>query len=179
MEIDWNFVEAWNNLGLAHEGQKDYQEAIHCYKHQNLQILQIHQFHSTHLNEETMIVAQSIRIMIEVKNICKEHSIKVGKVTYFRSSDTVGVKCDYRRILTIGTSFEPKDAFYTLAYKYLKEKLEQKIQTNTLSEKLSYYDAKSVFFQAISRGERNTDQIVFASKTRIKNLRIVIIRCIG
>ena len=63
------------------------------------------------------------------------------------------MECNYRRILTIGTSFGPKDAYYTLAYKYIKDKIESKIPVEELSLRLSYYAAKSAFFQTISRGK--------------------------
>lgn len=128
-------------------------------------------FLRTHSNQSTMIICQSISIMIKVMQLCIEHSIPYGKITYFRSSDAVGVECAYRRILSIGTSFGPKDAFFTLAYKYLKEKLEMDISLHDLSQRLSYYDAKSAFFQAISRGkdpegEIESETLCFGMNTR-------------
>lgn len=107
-----------------------------------------------HGNKNTMIICQNIimsRIIRKVTQKGKHYDV----LTYFRSPKTIGTPSDCRRIITIGSPYPPKNSHRWLADLFLKEHLvsENEFDVNSLTQRLEYYNAKSVFFQAISRGK--------------------------
>lgn len=107
-----------------------------------------------HGDSNTMIICQNIFTKREISKILiKGKHYKI--ITYFRSPFTIGTPSDCRNIITIGSSYPPKNSHRWLADLFLKEKLvdEKEFDLDSLTKHLEYYNAKSMFFQAISRGK--------------------------
>jgi hypothetical protein len=111
-------------------------------------------FIKAHTNSNTMIITQNIMTSIILRKVLdKKKDYK--HLTYFRSPLTIGTPSSCRNIITIGNPYPPKNSHRWLADLFLKEELvdENKFDIESLTRHLEYYNAKSNFFQAISRGK--------------------------
>jgi DNA primase large subunit len=107
-----------------------------------------------HTNTNTMIITQNIMTSIILRKVLdKKKDYK--HLTYFRSPLTIGTPSKCRNVITIGNPYPPKNSHRWLADLFLKEELvdENKFDIESLTAHLEYYNAKSNFFQAISRGK--------------------------
>ena len=114
----------------------------------------ITKFIKTHSNPNTMIIAQNkITSLVLRKILEKKKDYK--HLTYFRSSLTIGTPSNCRNIITIGSPYPPQNSHRWLADLFIKEGLvdTEKFDIESLTQHLEYYNAKSNFFQAISRGK--------------------------
>ncbi len=112
------------------------------------------QYIKTYTNPNTMIITQNIITSIILRKILtKDKHYK--HITYFRSPLTIGTPSSCRNIITIGSPYPPKNSHRWLADLFIKEDLveEGKFDIESLTRHLEYYNAKSIFFQAISRGK--------------------------
>ena len=111
-------------------------------------------FVKAHTNPNTMIITQNITTSMVLRKVLykKKH---YKHLTYFRSPLTIGTPSSCRNIITIGNPYPPKNSHRWLADLFLKEELvdEDKFDIESLTRHLEYYNAKSNFFQAISRGK--------------------------
>jgi len=105
-------------------------------------------------NGNTMIICQNIYTAYRLRKVLKR-GVHFKTLTYFRSSATIGTPSECRGIITIGTPYPPKDSYRWLADLFMKQGLVEKdsFDINGLTKRLEYYNAKSMFFQAISRGK--------------------------
>ncbi len=105
-------------------------------------------------NSNTMIICQNIYTAFRLRKILKRGK-DYKTLTYFRSSATIGTPSDCRTIISIGTPYPPKDSYRWLADLFMKQGLVEKDEYDIdgLTKHLEYYNAKSMFFQAISRGK--------------------------
>lgn len=115
---------------------------------------EIYRFIDKYGTDNTMIICQNRFVhgkLIKLLNRKKHYKV----MTYFRSSLTIGTPSSCRRILTIGSPYPPRDSSRWLADLFLKEKIvdENEFNINNLTKHLEYYDAKSTFFQSISRAK--------------------------
>ncbi len=112
------------------------------------------QYIKIHTNPNTMIITQNIITSIILRKILtKDKHYK--HITYFRSPLTIGTPSSCRNIITIGSPYPPKNSHRWLADLFLKEDLvdKEKFDIESLTRHLEYYNAKSTFFQGISRGK--------------------------
>lgn len=80
-------------------------------------------------------------------------NIKDLKVSYFRSDLTIGVECDRRIMITLGTPIPPKNSYIWLAYYYHKMGLMTEFSNSELGEKLRVNSMRSAFWQTIGRAK--------------------------
>lgn len=114
-----------------------------------------------HGNDNTMIICQNMSTSRTLRNVLDKKRYK--ELTYFRSPITIGTPSDCRNIITIGSPYPPKNSQRWLADLFIKQKLVEEndfyekygveLNLESLTRHLEYYNAKSVFFQAISRGK--------------------------
>jgi hypothetical protein len=111
-------------------------------------------FIKTHTNTNTMIITQNIQTSMVLRKLL-DAKTDYKHLTYFRSPMTIGTPSSCRNIITIGNPYPPKNSQRWLADLFLKEELvdENKFDIESLTQHLEYYNAKSNFFQAISRGK--------------------------
>jgi len=112
------------------------------------------QFIEKYTNPNTMIITQNIMTSIILRKILTKGK-HYKHITYFRSSLTIGTPSSCRNIITIGSPYPPKNSHRWLADLFIKEGLvdKEKFDIESLTRHLEYYNAKSNFFQAISRGK--------------------------
>jgi len=104
-------------------------------------------------NKNTMVICQNIAIARMMRKVLKKNE-DYHTLTYFRSPYTIGTPSKCRTIITIGSPYPPKNSHRWLADLFLKENLADKnMSIDELTKHLEYYNAKSTFFQAISRGK--------------------------
>lgn len=116
----------------------------------------IREYIEKHGNPNTMIICQNIitaRVLRKVPQIQKGKHYK--HLTYFRSPLTIGTPSECRTIITIGSPYPPKNSHRWLADLFIKQELvdSEEFDIEGLTRHLEYYNAKSQFFQAISRGK--------------------------
>jgi len=101
----------------------------------------------------TMIITQNIMTSMVLRKLLDKKTYK--HLTYFRSPLTIGTPSSCRNIITIGNPYPPKNSHRWLADLFLKQDLvdREKFDIESLTNHLEYYNAKSNFFQAISRGK--------------------------
>jgi hypothetical protein len=114
----------------------------------------IKKYIEAHGNNNTMIICQNIvtsRVLRKI--LVKDKHFKY--LTYFRSPMTIGTPSECRTIITIGSPYPPKNSHRWLADLFINEELVNKDEWDIelLTQHLEYYNAKSQFFQAISRGK--------------------------
>ena len=111
-------------------------------------------FIKAHTNPNTMIITQNITTSMVLRQVL-DKKLHYKHLTYFRSSLTIGTPSSCRNIITIGSPYPPKNSHKWLADLFIKQKLvdEDKFDIESLTSHLEYYNAKSCFFQAISRGK--------------------------
>lgn len=77
---------------------------------------------------------------------------KIGKNTYHRSDETIGVRSEIRNMVCIGSSHIPRHVYDIPAFIYQKlGLLPENIDYKILGRFLENYNAMSAFFQTISR----------------------------
>jgi hypothetical protein len=114
----------------------------------------IKEYISEHGNDNTMIICQNIMTARILRKILRKGK-HYKHLTYFRSPLTIGTPSDCRTIITIGSPYPPKNSHRWLADLFLKQELvdDERFDLEGLTRHLEYYNAKSQFFQAISRGK--------------------------
>lgn len=112
------------------------------------------QFIKTYTKPNTMIITQNITTSIILRRVLKKN-IDYKYLTYYRSPLTIGTPSICRNIITIGSPYPPKNSHRWLADLFIKEELVDKkeFDIESLTRHLEYYNAKSNFFQSISRGK--------------------------
>ncbi len=108
----------------------------------------------THTTPNTMIITQNIITSMVLRKLLIKN-VHYKHLTYFRSPLTIGTPSTCRNIITIGNPYPPKNSHRWLADLFLKQDLvdKEKFDIESLTRHLEYYNAKSNFFQAISRGK--------------------------
>lgn len=73
--------------------------------------------------------------------------------SYFRSDLTIGVECDRRIMITLGSPIPPKNSYLWLAHYYHRLNLLTNYTLNELAEKLRINNMRSAFWQTIGRAK--------------------------
>jgi len=101
-------------------------------------------------DKTTFVISQNMKTANKVRKILNDLKVRYGINTYFRSDNTIGVASPLRKMITIGSPHPPKNCYMWLADIFRKESLSA-LELEELGKKLEIYNAKSTFFQAISR----------------------------
>lgn len=87
------------------------------------------------------------------KNIYKLNNAKKLKFTYYRSDLTIGVECDRRIMVTLGTPIPPRNSYLWLAYYYHQMGLMRDKTMNEVAERLRVNSMRSSFWQTAGRAK--------------------------
>ena len=93
-----------------------------------------------------------------IRNWFNKNRFRMGQtkglmVSYFRSDLTVGVECDRRIMITMGTALPPNHSYLWLAHYYHKLGLLNHYSLLELSAKLQQNSMRSAFWQTIGRAK--------------------------
>jgi len=114
---------------------------------------EIYEFIDKYGNNNTMIITQSIYMSALLRKILDKGK-HYHTLTYFRSPLTQGTPSKCRRVITIGSPYPPKNSHRWLADLFIKQKIvNDGYNIENLTQRLELYNAKSAYFQAISRGK--------------------------
>lgn len=116
-------------------------------------------------DKETFIICKNKKIFYYVKG--KKHEF--DDTDYYRGSKTVGVKNDLRNMAVIGSSRVPRHSYDCMAKMYKDAGYFPDISYVQLGQYLENHNAKSHFFQSISRvkdpkGEENSRVVIYGMR---------------